>query len=475
MKINYILSILIILGLFSSCLKKKNDSPEINANYDPALAVNFNLGKLNLLTPPEGAPIKIDSDWTVVCVVRADDASGNIYNQLIVEDSSGGIALLLSENSLYTRYPIGKKLYLKIKGLYLGNNHGTPQLGATPVADNSGILQVSDIQAKLLNQIIITSNTTIALPPIEVSLVDLTLSRNDLVNRLLLIKNVELNNPTYDNIYADPLIATSIKLRDCSGASIVLRTSNYASFQNYPTPFGKGNITAIYSLYNNAGQLTIRDTTDVKMGLARCDGSVFQESELISIQSLRKFYQGKDSAIGNYKINGIVTSDVDNKNFGTGNIIIQQGNYAITVYFGSSANKLPQLGDSIELNVNGAIITKYNDALEIKNIKTTKIKTLARNKFIQPITLTIATLNANFSIYESVLVKINNAKITSSGNFAGSNTLNDATGTITLYTSNSATFANIAVPTITKTFQGIATPYGTTNEIKIRNPSVDIY
>lgn len=475
MQIKNILGILIIVGLFSACLKKKNDSPEIIANYDPALTVNFNLGKLNLLTPPEGAPIKIDSDWTIVCAVRADDASGNIYNQIIVEDSNGGIALLLNENSLHTRYPIGKKLYLKIKGLYLGNNHGTPQLGATPVPDNSGILQVSDIPAKLINQIITSANTAFTLPTIEVVLGDLALPRKDMLNRLLLIKNVELNNPTYDNIYADPLVATSIKLHDCSGASIVLRTSNYASFQNYPTPFGKGTITAIYSLYNDAGQLTIRDTNDVKMGLTRCDGSMFQESELISIQILRKFYQGKDSAIGNYKIHGIVTSDVDNKNFGTGNIIIQQGNNAITVYLGSSASDLPQLGDSIELNVNGATITKYNDALEIKNIKTTKIKILARNKFIQPITLTIAALNANFSKYESVLVKIINAKITSSGNFAGSNTLNDATGTITLYTSSSATFANLAVPTITKTFQGIATPYSTTNEIKIRNPSLDIY
>ena len=103
------------------------------------------------------------------------------------------------------------------------------------------------------------------------------------------------------------------------------------------------------------------------------------------------------------------------------------------------------------------------------------MKILAKGKSISPIQLTIAALNTHFEQYESVLVKIINAKITSTGNFGGAKTLSDATGNIILYTSYSATFANTAIPTITKTFQGIATPYNSTKEIKIRNPALDIY
>ncbi len=46
--------------------------------------------------------------------------------------------------------------------------------------------------------------------------------------------------------------------------------------------------------------------------------------------------------------------------------------------------------------------------------------------------------------------------MTTSGNYSGSKMINDGTGTIILYTASTATFASQAVPTITKTFQGIA-------------------
>ena len=117
-----------------------------------ATLVNYNLKKLNDLNPIEGAPILLESNWIIAATVIADDESGNISNQLIIEDSSAGISLKLNENSLYTRFPIGRKVYVKLKGLYLGNENGSAQLGASPAPDNSGVLQVSDITAKLIGQ-----------------------------------------------------------------------------------------------------------------------------------------------------------------------------------------------------------------------------------------------------------------------------------------------------------------------------------
>lgn len=476
MKKKAIIFLLCFFGMtFSGCLKKAYETPDTNVNVDPYIPVNCSIEKLNMLAPLAGAPVLIDSDWTIVCIVRADDESGNIYNQLIVEDSTAGIVLLLNENSLYTRYPIGRKLYIHLKGLYIGNNHGTYQLGSIPAPDNSGVLQVSDVQVKAFATHIVPANIAVAMDAKLVKLADLMMPRKDLLSRLIRIEDVELENPDYDNIYADPSGATSIPLRNCSGASIVLRTSNYASFQSFATPRGKGSITAIYSLYNDVGQLTIRDTSDLQMNNIRCDGSTGGNTTLLSIDSIRKMYRGRDTVLGSFKIRAVVTSDALNKNFGTGNIIVQQEQRAIMIYFGSSASALPEMGDSVEINISGATLTRYNDALEIKNIKISKLSTIAKNIPVVPVTISIADLNANFSNYESVLVKILKGKITSSGNFSGNKILTDAIGTITLYTSSVATFANTAVPTITKTFQGIATPYGTTNEIKIRNPEVDIY
>jgi DNA/RNA endonuclease YhcR with UshA esterase domain len=466
---------LIILLALSSCLKQKPETPNTNGNIDPALTVNFSLSKLNALLPKEGVPILIDSDWTIAVIVRANDESGNLNEQIIIEDSTGGLALMLNENSLYTRYPIGRKLYLRLKGLYIGNYYGSNQLGGSPSLDNSGLLQVSALLPKSFAQHIVVANMPLEQLPIKVSLQDLTNTQYDLINRLIEIEEIEFNNPSYDNTYAEPTAATSVKMKNCLGTMITLRTSNYARFASAELPYGKGRMTAVYTVYKGSGQLLIRDTSDIKFGLMRCDASVSENPVAINIDSVRKMHHATDTVIGNYTISGVVTSNAVHQNFGAGNIILQDTSGGLVVYFGSSASILPDMGDSVTIQIAGATLTRYNGTLELKNIKSAKIKILANNKVVQAVQMTIATLNANFARYESVLVRINNAKITSKGNYSGNNTLSDATGNIILYTSSNASFAADLVPNITKSFQGIATYFGTTQELKIRHPSIDVY
>lgn len=467
--------IILFVILNVGCLKQSNELPPLTMNHDPGLPVNFQLSRLHALLPPEGAPVLLDSDWTAACIVRADDASGNFHNQLVLEDSTAGISVLLNEGSLYTRYPTGSKVYLKLRGLYLGNDHGNPYLGGIPAPDNAGVLQVSDVPARSLTTILIPAGTAPEMLPLVQDLAQLQTPHPELTGRLIRLNGVELADPDHDDRYADPGSATSIRLQNCAGEGIILRSSNYASFQPVATPGGNGTITAIYSIYKGAGQLSIRDTNDVSMKGIRCDGTIPRDPDLISIATLREVYHGKDTVLGNFRIRGVVTSDAVHKNFNSGTIILQQGGKAIAIFFGTSVTGLPDLGDSIELKVSGATLTRYNDALEVKNVSPGKVKILAQNVSVNAVTLSIAALNASFSAYENVLVRIAGGKISGTGKYAGAHTLSDSGGSITLYTSSSATFANEPIPTITKTFQGIATPYGTTKEIKIRYPDIDVY
>lgn len=476
MKYFQIFMLWLVAMAHTSCLKQKPETPNTNANGDPALAVNFTLAQLNSMLPQEGSCIAIDSDYTIAVTVRADDKTGNFNEQIIVEDSSAGIAFMLNESSLFTRYPIGRKLYIRLKGLFLGNYYGTAQLGATPIPDNAGGLKVSSLIPKLFNEHIVTANLVVPALALKFSLADLRIPRPDLCNRLIMIDGIEFENPIFDNAYTEGNTTTSVRMRDCAANTISLRSSNYASFASASLPFGRGSIQAIYSIYKGAGQLILRDTNDVQMNGARCDGSIASEPALISIDSLRKSYKGQDTVIGNYHITAVVTSSTIHKNFGEGNLVMQDNSGAgIVVYFGNSASALPDMGDSILLQLTGATLTSYNGTLELKNIKAAKATILASGKTVQAVPLTIATLNANFAKYESVLVRIYNAKITSVGNFGGNKTLSDATGNTILYTSTTATFASDPVPNITKTFQGIPTYFGTTQELKIRHPTWDIY
>lgn len=459
----------------TACLKQAPTLPPSLKNYDPALAVNKQLYSLVQSLPAGNMPVLIDSDFTVAVIVRADDESGNFHEQLVVEDSTAGISLLLNTSSLYLSYPIGRKLYIRLKGLYIGNDHGLPQLGAAPAPDNSGVLQVTAIPAASVREHIVTAGFPGQPDPVTVTMSELNSPRPELCNRLIRIDEAEFSNPLWNSIYSEPAAATSIQLQDCSGNHLVLRTSNYARFQGAATPWGKGSITGIYSLYNNLPQLVIRDTSDVLMNNTRCDGSVPVTPATVAIDSIRHLYIGKDTLLTAYQITGVVTSDVANRNNGSGNITLQEGHSGILIYLGSSATDIPLLGDSVTIDVSGTTLTKYNGMLEIKNLKSSRIRKVAGGRYPQAVTLSIAALNADFNRYESVLVKIEGARLLTGGNYSGNKTLDDGTGSILLYTASSATFASQPVPAINKTFQGIVTLYDTVKELKIRNPVMDVY
>jgi hypothetical protein len=71
-------------------------------------------------------------------------------------------------------------------------------------------------------------------------------------------------------------------------------------------------------------------------------------------------------------------------------------------------------------------------------------------------------------------VQVLNASVTGGGTYSGSKTLTDASGTMTLYTATTASFASQNVPTTAKSFTGIASYFNTTTQLQIRYPSLDV-
>jgi hypothetical protein len=236
------------------------------------------------------------------------------------------------------------------------------------------------------------------------------------------------------------------------------------------TPLGKGKITGIFTLYNNSAQLVIRDTTDVKFAGLRCNGST-GVIPLVSIDSIRKL--GIGIKLGEYKIKGVVISSADSGNLSKGNMVIQDGNKGITIYFGSTVVVPYKPGDSVIVDVTSDSLINYRGTIEIKGAALSSVTKVGTGTII-PKLLTIAQLNANFANYEGTLVQVVNASITGGGTYSGSKTFTDASGTMILYTAPAASFASQSVPTTPKSFTGIASYYLTTTQLQIRYPSLDV-
>ncbi len=405
----------------------------------------------------------ITEDVIVSGIVSMDDRSGNYYKKFVIQDSTAGIEISLDQNNIYNDYPVGRKVYLKVKGLTLSAYGGMPQIGFG-VDERSSIIPIPFAQG---DNFIIKANypNNIPVDTFDYAEVSNPAVVGHLLNRVIAIRNVEFATGSYGVPYAQASATTNRNLSSCGGGSgIVVRTSNYARFQPVKTPTGSGVIVGLYTKYNTTPQLILRDTSDVQFGAQRCDGTTPQEPDLISIADLRNQFSGSPVAIQNLKITGTVISDRSTGNIQSRNIIIQQGDKGVMVRF--SGDHAFNLGDSIEVNLNGASLEEFRGLLQANNTVLSNASKVGTGT-ITPKTITIATLNAEFEAHESTLIKIVGVTFPA-GVFSGNQTISDGTGSIIMYTASSATFGASTIPSGATTVTGLVGQYDSTKQIQIR-------
>lgn len=408
----------------------------------------------------------ITIDKTIGGIVIADDESGQFYKTIVIQDETGGISINLDGYDLYTSYPIGRKVYVKVKDLYLGDFNRMIQLGAG--VDYSSSARLSPIPAALFNQYLIKGTLGNSVEPKAVSVADLNES---LQNTLIQLNDFEFAVADTSKTFADASLGASAinyTIKSCSGESIILRNSSYADFAGYNLPNGNGSITAVYSVFGSTRQLNIRDTGDVQFYNQRCNGTITGNGTMVSIDSIRNLYPGFNVKLEGFQMKGTVISDAGSKNIATGKVILQDGNKGIAVSFSTAVSY--NIGDSVLLDLTGDSLLNNNGSLEIKApAGAVKPAPVATNRAVAPMEITIKQLTDDFKNYEYVLLKIKEATASGSSTYAGNNTLTDATGAITLFTSSSASFAAASLPSDARTWTGFCNTYGTTKEFQLRN------
>ena len=441
----------------SSCNKKFDEPPPYTP---PDLAPTLTIAALKAMHTV-GATETITTDDIIEGVVIANDSSGNFYKQVIIEDSTAGISINIDDYNLYTAYPVGRNVFIKLNGLILYDDNRLIGIGGSKDANNN----INPIAAPLKNQYVIKGGNNIPAIPEVVDIGDLNDSYQ---NMLIQLTSMEFNESDTVKTYADTSTsqnAVSFVLKNCSNKSITLRNSGFASFAGINVPNGNGSITCIYSVYNTSKQILIRDTSDVQFSNTRCNGGPAVQT---SIANIRSMYNGHDIKLGAYKISGVVISDAINKNISGGSVVLQEGNAGISVYFGGTITY--NMGDSIEVDVTGDSLLDYQGSLEIKTASgTIKPIPVATGRTVIPQQLSIAQLNSGLSDMEFTLIKITNATASGGATYSGNKTLTDASGSIALFTSSAASFANDILPTAASDWTGFGKFFGNTKEFTIRN------
>jgi hypothetical protein len=267
-----LLSLALAALLVQSCVKKDYDMPPSTAYYDPALPVNTTIANLSAMAANmKYGEFRKMGDTTISGVVIANDKSGNFYKQIVIEDTSNtGIAILIEQSYLYSDFPVGRKIYVKLKNMYVGNYKGLPEIVFT--ADSVG--NTTGIPSGYTSEVIVKANYPVTVAPLDVTMFDLLSNPNRYVNTLVKLTGVQFNSASAGVPYAQPssmASGTSRTVEDCDhSVSMVMYNSSYSNFQPFTTPTGNGSITAVCSRHYSTVQLAIRDTSDVKLTNPRC-------------------------------------------------------------------------------------------------------------------------------------------------------------------------------------------------------------
>ncbi len=250
-KIGLIISAIVVLV---SCKKEYDTPPLTPIPETPAITIDSLRDWQNSV----GGLISIDEELSVHGIITMDETDGNIYKNVYLQDATGAINVrILSGGGLYQ----GDSVRIYLNGTVLNKYNGILQLDSVDV-DNNVVKLDSDVEFAPL----VTTIDQIT-PAIESLLVKL--------------ENVQFVAYEIGNTYADKtgLKSVNILLEDCTGNTIIVRTSGYASFADELIASGNGSLTAIVSHFNGTElQLYIRAFDEIDMTGTRCPGIVFSKT-----------------------------------------------------------------------------------------------------------------------------------------------------------------------------------------------------
>jgi len=442
-----------------SC-KKNFDQPPLAS--DPGIVANTSIRALKTLHT-NGSFEQIRNGVVISGVVVADDRSGNLYKEICIEDSTGGITVKLDRSGLYTDYPVGRKIFIKCDGLWLSDYGHLIQLGMVDKSTPANP-QLAGIPATLFNTYLFRGSLGNQVVPRLISLDQLN---DSLQSMLIQVQQVQIAAADTAKTYGDTSAAKgnlSLGVTDCAGKKAVIYTSGYATFAGTKAATGSGTLTAIYFVYNSTVEFIVRDTSDLRMTNPRCG------SAAATIRSIRTLYTGRDMKLGTYQLGGTVVSDAVNKNVSSGTMVVQDGTAGIFVYPGATVSA--RMGDSVSLNVSGDSLINYHGSLEIKIPSGgAQPVIVATGRSVVPKSLTVSQLNAAIDSLSGMLVTVAGASVTSGGTYAGSRTLADNTGQIVLYTNAAASFAGTSIPSGPCSWTGYASVFDAVKQLQIRNTS----
>ncbi len=260
-------SAIFIAFMINGCVADRSfDDPKISC--EEQLIANIDFGMVKEMYVDE--VFQIQEDLVLEGYVGSSDTAGNFFGTVHVQDAlvnpEHGIQIEMDLRDYHLIYPVGSKVYVKLKGLYLGKRNDSYKLGAA--FSSFGNLSVGRLPVLAAQQHIVNScDPTAELQPM---LIELSYIDDVPLNTLVELSEIEFEEDELGKTYAQYQEETTRLLKDCEGQNIILLNSGYSDFQSELLPEGRGSIKGILIKDKNEFQLVIGSLEDINFSNERC-------------------------------------------------------------------------------------------------------------------------------------------------------------------------------------------------------------
>lgn len=258
------------------------------------------------------AIIEAEEDIYVEGYVISSDQAGNFFEELIIQnkvddsnpddDPRLGIRVDINVGSLSDTYEFGRKIYIKLSGLTIGESNGVLTLGK---GEDQKIEQIQEFEYR---NIIIRTPEVVTITPKIASLIELTDADE---NTLIQLDNMQIKNSELALTYAGEGIDEFDGFRTLESCdtnlSIWLQTSTFANFKSLPVAQKNGSITGVFTrdFGDDFNVLVINSIADIQFtDESRCDPLKFSCGVTDTVGAGNLFYDNFQSQTNNRPITG---------------------------------------------------------------------------------------------------------------------------------------------------------------------------
>lgn len=208
---------------------------------------------------------EVTEDIIIEGVVVADDATGNVYKQFIINDETGAIIIGVNDVGLYAMVPVGQRVRIDCKGLHVGGYGKMAQVGGL-YEGKIGRMAKSVYR----EHVRLVDEPSMVQPELVPEVIDdtyFTDENKENLAKFVRLENVEITEANGTELWApeelqyNNVVERHIKM---GKTNLVLRMSTYADFANEAIPDGKLNINGVLTRYNDYWQFVISSTGDIQ-------------------------------------------------------------------------------------------------------------------------------------------------------------------------------------------------------------------